>query len=157
MCRVYSHLPSHHIGQKTWRTIVYFWEAYPGCAQHTPTAEEPPSKKPMFRSRDHFVAKLPSAIVSIWVFVPSCPDPVWCHRLPLQRFNSKRMRTPPLAGAPWPRISDTVCLSAVIGPVLLSVKMCFWPYGIVFKTPGVQISTEKVGAISDLETSPKIN
>ena len=108
----------------------YFWETCPGCAQHTPTAEEPPSKKPMFRSRDHFVAKRPSAIVSIWVFVPSCPDPVWCHRLSLHPFNSKRMRTPPLPWAPWLQISDTVGLSAVIGPVLLFVKMCVWLYQI---------------------------
>ena len=58
-------------------------------------------------------------------------DTGFCPKLP----RSGVIRRPPLAGAPWLRISDTVCLSAVIGPVLLSVKMCFWPYEIVFKSP----------------------
>ena len=82
-------------------------------------------------------------------------DTGFCPKLP----RSGVIRRPPLAGpgAPWLRILDTSCLSAVIGPLLLSVKMCFWLHEIVFKTPGVQISTEKVGAISDLETSPKRN
>ena len=127
MCHVHSHPPSHHMGK----------------------IQEPASKKPMFHSR----AKSQNAIVSTRVFAPNCPDPVWCHRLSLRSFNSNRMRTPTLAGAPRPRISDTVCLSAVIGPVLLSVKMCLWPYESVVRAPGVQISTEKVGAIGDLETS----
>ena len=80
-------------------------------------------------------------------------DTGFCPKLP----RSGVIRRPLLAGAPWLRISDTICLSANIGPVLLFVKMCFWPYETVFKTPGVQISTEKVGAISDRETSPKTN
>ena len=55
----------------------------------------------------------------------------FCPKLP----QSGVIRRPPSAAAPWLWISDTVCLSAVIGPVLLSVKMCFWAYETVFKEP----------------------
>ena len=110
MCHVHSHPPSHPIGK-----IQAF-----------------ASKKPMFHSRRK-IAKRNRFDTS---FCPKLLDPVWCHRLSLRSFSSNRMRTPTLAGAPRPRISDTVCLSAVIGPVLLSVKRFLWPYGSVCKSFG---------------------
>ena len=131
MCHVHSHPPSHHIGKIldgqsliTGKRVLVVHNTH--RKQKNLQARNPCSIQD---------AKSQNAIVSTRVFAPNCPDPVWCHRLSLRSFSSNRMRTPTLAGAPRPRISDTVCLSAVIGPVLLFVKMCFWPYGIVFKSP----------------------
>ena len=128
MCHVHSHPPSHHTGKIldgqsliSGKRVLVVHNTH--RQQKNLQARNPCSVQETISSQN-------SKAVSTWVFVASCPDPVWCHRLSLQPFNSKRMRTPPLAWAPWLQISDTVCLSADIGPVLLFVKMCVWLYQI---------------------------
>ena len=121
MCHVHSHPPSHHIGKILNGQAIF-------------TGKRVLVVHNTHRKQKNLQARSPCSVQET-VLSQNCKahrfDTGFCPKLP----RSGVIRRPPLAGAPWLRISDTVCLSAVIGPVLLFVKMCFWPYETVFKSP----------------------
>ena len=94
MCHVHSHPPSHHIGKiLDGQSIISGKRVL--VVHNTHRQQKNLQARNPCSVQETISLQNCQAIVSIFVFVPSCPDPVLCHRLSLQRFNSKRMRTPP--------------------------------------------------------------
>ena len=136
MCHVHPHPPSHHIGKIldgqsfiTGKRVLVVHNTH--RKQKNLQARSPCSVQDAVLSQNckaqSFRHGFLSQVAPIWYGVTGCR----CDLLTVSECG----RPPSLAGAPWLRIWDSVCLPTVIGPVLLFVKMCFLSYETVFKSP----------------------
>ena len=113
MCHVHSHPPSHHIGKILDGQSLIIGKRV--LVVHN-----------TYRKQKNLQARSPCSVQETGLS-QNCKAQSFRHGFCPKLPQSSVIHRPPLARAPWLRISDTVCLSAVIGLVLLFVKMCFWP------------------------------